>query len=48
MKTEVPSRIFSLGSEETAFERYYDEIQQSLRSLCGMDEFLAGNLRCFN
>ena len=41
-RTEIPTRVFHLSLQSTAFEEYYDTIQGHLQVLSGMDEFLAG------
>ena len=38
----VLTRQFQIPDESSAFAQYYDDIQENLRLLAGMDEFLAG------
>ena len=41
--TELQPRVFSLNSQSSTFEEYYDNIQGHLQLLSGMDELLAGS-----
>lgn len=38
----VEQRIFRISRNSTIFKEYYNEIQCSLKSLAGMDDFLTG------
>jgi hypothetical protein len=42
LNTEVKERVFTLPRECKPFQAYYDNVQQDLQSISGMDEFLAG------
>ena len=39
---EVEHKIFKLPKSSTVFKDYYDDVQGSLKSLAGMDDFLTG------
>lgn len=39
---EVPRRVFHILRSSPTFETYYDEVQESLKSMAGMDELLQG------
>ena len=38
----VEQRLFRISRNSTIFKEYYNEIQGSLKSLAGMDDFLTG------
>ena len=38
----VPTKDFYIPEESVSFSEYYDDIQEKLKSLAGMDELLAG------
>ena len=39
---EAEIKIFKLPEKSTIFKEYYNDIQESLKSLAGMDDFLSG------
>ncbi len=39
---EIMPREFHLCQDSATFRNYYDDVQQQLKSMAGMDEFLAG------
>lgn len=39
---EVEHKIFKLPKNSTIFKDYYNDVQGSLKSLAGMDDFLTG------
>lgn len=39
---EVEHKIFKLPKDSTIFKDYYNDVQCSLKSLAGMDDFLTG------
>ena len=39
------ARVFSIPQHSTAFEEYYNHIQDGLKTLAGMDELMAGKYR---
>ncbi len=43
---ELHPRVFTISSDSTIFQNYYDEVQELLQSLAGMDELIPGNRLC--
>jgi len=39
---ELSPRVFRISSTSTTFSQYYDEIQEQLKSIAGMDQLLPG------
>ena len=39
---ELPPRVFHIQANSGIFSEYYDEVQELLKSMAGMDEFLQG------
>ena len=39
---ELPPREFKISSTSKTFSQYYDEVQERLKSMAGMDELLSG------
>ena len=39
---ELPPRVFHIQPNSGTFGEYYDEVQELLKSMAGMDEFLQG------
>ena len=40
---ELNPRVFHIPSESKIFGNYYDEVQDSLKAMAGMDELLPGS-----
>ncbi len=38
----VPTKEFYIPRDSASFSEYYDDIQENLKSLAGMDDLLAG------
>ena len=43
---EVPPRVFQISNTSTTFSQYYDEVQEWLKSMAGMDQMLPGTSIC--
>ncbi len=41
---ELSPRVFRISSDSSTFGNYYDEVQELLKSMAGMDELLPGML----
>ena len=39
---EIPPHVFELSSDSTEFPKYYDEIQDTLKAIAGIDEVMSG------
>ena len=39
---EISPRVFRISSSSSTFSQYYDEIQELLKSMAGMDQLLPG------
>ena len=39
---ELLRRVFTIPSDSTIFQQYYDEVQELLQLLAGMDELISG------
>ena len=39
---EIPPRVFQLDKKSVTFQEYYDEIQSTMKSIAGTDDFITG------
>ena len=44
--TEIAPKVFKIAEDSTVFQEYYDELQDLMKSIAGMDEFLKGQYTC--